>query len=103
MAGFCQLRIKGEAGTKVTLRYGELLNSKGELEQGNINVYYHPIQAKEHFQTDNYILKGNKKGETFTPSFTYHGFQYVEVESSKELTLNANSLTALFVHTDLKP
>lgn len=102
IAGFCQFRVKGEAGTKVMLKYGELLNAKGELEQGNINVYYHPVQEKEHFQTDVYILKGSNRVETFTPSFTYHGFQYVEVESSKDLTLNANSLTALFVHTDLK-
>ena len=29
--------------------------------------------------TDDYVLRGDPAGETFTPRFTFHGFQYVEV------------------------
>jgi len=103
LAGLCRLKVKGEAGTKITIKHGELLKKNGRLEQGNINVYYHPLQAKEIFQTDTYILKGDGKDEVFTPGFSYHGFQYVEIQSSNPVSLTADNLTGLFIHTDLEP
>ncbi|MDP4238663.1 MAG: family 78 glycoside hydrolase catalytic domain [Bacteroidota bacterium] len=102
-AGLCRLKVKGEAGTVITVRHGELLKENGRLEQGNINVYYHPVQAKEIFQTDIYTLKGGGKEEVFTPGFSYHGFQYVEIKSSKPIVLSTDNLTGLFMHTDLTP
>ena len=102
MSGLCRLEVKGEAGTRITLKHGELLKSDGRLEQGNINVYYHPVKPDEVFQMDVYTLKGGEK-ERYTPSFTYHGFQYVEVESDRPVELTQESLTALFMHTDLRP
>lgn len=103
MAGVCRLKVKGEAGTRITVKHGELLKPDGRLEQGNINVYYHPVKPDEIFQTDVYTLKGTGEEEIFMPSFTYHGFQYVEVESSQPIALNEGSLTALFLHTDVQP
>ena len=52
---------------------------------------------------DEYYLKGTGDEEIFVPSFSYHGFQYVEVERDKPLKLTEESLTALFIHTDVKP
>ncbi len=103
MSGLCRLKVKGEAGTRITLKHGELLKADGRLEQGNINVYYHPVKPYEVFQMDVYTLKGTGAEEVFMPSFSYHGFQYVEVESSKPVTLTEESLTALFMHTDVEP
>lgn len=103
ISGLCQLNIKGPAGTKVTLRYGELLKENGRLEQGNIDVYYHPVKPYEKFQTDIYYLNGDESGEVYLPSFSYHGFQYVEVETSAPVELDEESLTAYFVRTDLEP
>lgn len=103
MAGVCRLKVKGASGTQIKLKHGELLKPNGRLEQGNIDVYYHPVKPDELFQTDVYILKGTGEEEVFMPSFTYHGFQYVEVESSKPVVLNEESLTALFLHTDVQP
>ena len=100
-AGLCRLNIKGDAGTVITIKHGELLKANGRLEQGNINVYYHPVEAKEIFQTDIYTLKGGGKEEVFAPGFSYHGFQYVEIQSSKPVKLTVNNLTGLFMHTDL--
>jgi len=101
-AGVCRLRVKGEAGTRIELRHGERIDDKGHLSIIPINEYFHPVDTTEKFQTDVYILKGNGE-ETFTPSFTYHGFQYVEVESSKPVQLTKESLTGLFMHTDVQP
>lgn len=102
ISGLCRLKVKGEAGTRVTLKHGELLKEDGRLEQGNIDVYYHPVKPGEVFQMDVYTLKGGEE-EIYLPSFAYHGFQYVEVESSNPITMGEDNLTALFMHTDVKP
>lgn len=103
ISGLGRLKVKGEAGTRVTLKYGELLKEDGRLQQGNIDVYYKPVKPGEVFQMDVYTLKGGGEEEVYVPSFAYHGFQYVEVESSQPITMGEENLTALFMHTDVKP
>lgn len=103
LAGLTRLRVKGEAGTHITIKHGELLKKDGRLEQGNINVYYYPEKPGEVFQMDEFTLKGTGEEEVFMPSFTYHGFQYAEVESNRPIELTEASLTALRMHTDVKP
>lgn len=101
IAGVCQLKVKGKRNTKVELAHGELLKSDGRLEQGNLAIYYHPLKEDEAFQTDVYILSGNKKGESFQPQFTYHGFRYVEVRTSKPIKEKDMDVTGIMMHTDL--
>ena len=43
-SGVCRLKAKGEKGTRIRLKHGELLKADGRLEQGNIDVYYHPVK-----------------------------------------------------------
>jgi len=69
-AGVVRLKVKGPAGTAIRLRYGEMLYSDGRLMTENLR------RARA---TDYYVLRGDPQGETWTPRFTYHGFQYVEV------------------------
>lgn len=69
MVGRVQLRVKGPAGTRVRLRFAEILNDDGTLYTENLR------SARA---TDYYILKGKGK-EIWAPLFTYHGFRYVEV------------------------
>ncbi len=69
-AGWEQLRVSGPAGTKVTMRPGELLNSNGTVSQSNSGTGT-PIY-------DSYTLSGNGT-ETWHPEFAYHGFRYLEV------------------------
>jgi len=73
IAGWCALKVKGKAGDVITLRHGEWINDDGSIYTLGLG------QAKE---TDVFILSGAEEGESFEPSFTYHGFQYVEVSSS---------------------
>ena len=68
-AGWVRLCVSGPEGTKVKLRYAELLHKDGTI---NTNTNR---KAKA---TDIYILKGEGK-EVYEPHFTYHGFRYVEV------------------------
>lgn len=69
MAGWLQMRVKGNRGDKVTLRYAETLQPNGELYVANLR------DAKV---TDIYTLKGGEQ-ETWHPVFVYHGFRYVEI------------------------
>lgn len=69
-AGVVRLRVKGNKGDTIRLRFGEVLFPNGNIMTENLR------KARA---IDTYILKGAKEGETWTPRFTYHGFQYVEV------------------------
>ena len=69
-AGFARLKVKGPAGTKVQLRFAEMLNPDGTIYTTNLR------RAR---CTDSYILKGDSAGEVWQPQFTFHGFRYVEV------------------------
>jgi alpha-L-rhamnosidase len=69
MVGWAQLKVKGQAGTRVTMRFAEILRPDGNIYRDNLRA------AKA---TDTYILRG-EGDETFEPHFTYHGFRYVEV------------------------
>jgi alpha-L-rhamnosidase len=69
MVGWVALRVRGPAGTKVHLRFAEILNPDGTIYTTNL---------RNADATDTYILKGNGE-ETFAPHFTFHGFRYVEV------------------------
>jgi alpha-L-rhamnosidase len=69
-AGFVQMKVKGPAGKRVRLRFGEMLHPDGRLMTENLR------KARAH---DYYVLKGDPNGETYTPRFTFHGFQYVEL------------------------
>lgn len=102
ISGVCRLKVKGTAGTTYTLRHGELLKENGRLEQGNIDVYYHPEKPGEIFQTDVFILSGSGEEEIFIPQFCYHGFRYVEVECSEPVTLTTDNLTGLFLRTGIR-
>lgn len=68
-AGWARLRVRGQAGDKVTLRFAEMLNPDGTIYTKNLRT------ARA---TDSYVLKGGGE-ETWEPRFTYHGFQYVEL------------------------
>ncbi|HEY8604459.1 alpha-L-rhamnosidase [Tsuneonella suprasediminis] len=69
-SGWVRLSAVGPAGTQITMRFAELLNADGTVDQSNLRL------ARA---TDRFILAGDGQ-ETFEPSFSYHGFRYVEIE-----------------------
>ncbi len=100
IAGVSKIRVKGEPGTVLRLQHAELLDKNGNIDMSNINVHYRPTDDTDPFQTDIYILAGNGE-ETFMPHFNYKGFQYVEVTSDKPIELTKESLTGIFMHSDV--
>lgn len=109
MTGVCRIQVQGPTGTCVTLAHGELIHDDGTLNQGNIEIYFkreknglpQHVDPFERIQNDTYFLSGNGM-ETYEPRFTYHGFRYVEVTSTRPLTLTQESLTGLCMHTDVE-
>ena len=67
--GWARLKVRGQAGATVTLRFAEVLNRDGSLYTDNL---------RRADQTDRYTLKGGAE-EIFEPHFTFHGFRYVGV------------------------
>jgi alpha-L-rhamnosidase len=92
MVGWVRLRVRGEAGDRVTLRHAEALNPDGTIYTANLRT------AR---QTDSYVLKGGGE-EVFEPHFTFHGFRYVEVTGYRgEPPLDA--ITGRVVHSAVPP
>lgn len=73
MAGFIKLKFKGERGQKLVFRHAERLNPDNTIYTTNLR------RAKA---IDTYICSG-KGVEEWSPKFTFHGFQYVEVTGLK--------------------
>lgn len=83
-AGVARIRVRGSAGTLITLRYGEDKFTDGSVNlmtavAGQVkNSNGGPGAPAVAWQEDSYTLNG-KGTETWHPCFTFHGFRYVEV------------------------
>lgn len=90
-AGWVRLKFTAPAGTRITLRYGELLNEDGTLNP--MTSVCGQIKGREPdgpasstapgpppvaWQGD-VVIAGGGREETWNPSFTFHAFRYVEV------------------------
>jgi len=89
-AGIVRLKVKGPAGTEIQLRYGEMLHPDGRLMTENLR------KARA---TDHYILRGDRHGEEWTPRFTFHGFQYVELTGYPGKP-SKDAITGIVLHSD---
>lgn len=106
-AGWLRVKIALPRGTKLSLRYGELLHKDGTLNPltsvaGQIKGpgTGGPGAPDVAWQADTYIARGG--GETYTQRFAFHAFRYVEV-TGIEQPLPRESLTAIRLHADVEP
>ena len=88
LAGVARIKVRGPAGTRVRLRFAEILNPDGTIYTENLR------SAKA---TDSYTLKGGGV-ETFEPEFTFHGFRYVELTGLPG-KIDASTVVAVAFHT----
>jgi alpha-L-rhamnosidase len=77
MVGWVRLAVRGQRGTRVQMRFAEMLEPDGSLHLSNLR------SAR---QLDTYVLAG-EADEVFEPRFTFHGFRYVEVTGIDEFEL----------------
>ena len=99
-AGVCRLKIRGEAGQKITVRHGEKLRD-GLFDIGTtVTVKDGTEETINLLQTDVYYLRGGEE-EILFPSFTYHGFRYAFVEGITESQATEDLLTYTVFNTDV--
>ena len=92
MVGWARLRVQAAAGTKIQLRFGEVLNPDGTLYTTNLR------SARA---TDTYICRGGGL-ETWEPHFTFHGFRYVEMTGYPGVPV-PSMITGCVVGSDIQP
>ncbi len=90
--GWARLKVRGPAGTVVTLRFAEVLDNAGNLYTANL---------RRASQTDRYTLKGGGTPETYEPHFTFHGFRYVGV-TGLPAAADSGTITGIAVSSDLE-
>ncbi len=88
-AGWARLKVQGEAGTHIKMRFGETLKPDG-------NIYRDNLRKAE--ATDEYTLNGDGL-EEWQPDFTYHGYRYIEVTGFPGKP-GLDAFTGLVVHSD---
>ncbi|MBL9206142.1 MAG: family 78 glycoside hydrolase catalytic domain [Opitutaceae bacterium] len=92
LSGWVRLKVDAPAGTRVQLRHGERLNPDGTLYTENLR------RAKA---TDVYVCRGGGI-EVWEPTFTFHGFQYVELTGLPGSPL-PDAITACVIHSATPP
>lgn len=92
MVGWVRLKVKGNKGHAVTLKFAEVLDKEG-------NFYIDNLRAAK--VTDTYILKGDGE-ETYEPWFTFHGFRFVKIENFPG-TPQLDDITGVVIYSDMEP
>jgi alpha-L-rhamnosidase len=93
-AGWCRLKAQGPRGTRIELRFAELLKPSGEVDQPYMNIGLPKV--------DVFILNGDPVGETFEPHFCCRGFRYVQLTGLRTAP-TADTLQGIVVHSDYVP
>jgi len=96
LSGYIRLRTNQPAGDKILMRHVEEINEDLSLDYNNMdNPFFYQDTP---FQENEFICCGREF--VYTPTFTYHGFRFVEITGLKNPSLS--NVTAVFVHQDIK-
>jgi alpha-L-rhamnosidase len=89
IVGRVRLKVRGEAGKVLDIRYTEMLDKDGKP---------YTLALRSARATDHYTTKGGGE-EIYEPRFTFHGFRYVEVRDCPG-TPTEEDLTGIVLHSD---
>ena len=95
MVGYAEIKVPSITGMEVTVRFAEMLEKDRTLYTANYR------SAKS---TDTYICAGGEGFETWKPTFTFHGFRYVELSGLPEdVNPAADWVRGIVLHNDFEP
>ena len=113
IAGWVRLRVKGDAGQQIKLRFAECIFDDGSgwtdeeqtkaRQEGRLQVVDGMINTANNRTaraTDRYICKGGTTEEVWEPHFTYHGFRFIEM-TGYDGHPDLNMIEGRVVHTDV--
>lgn len=90
MVGWPRIELEGRSGQLIRVRHAEMLQENGTL-------YTDALRKAE--ATDFYYLSGQGR-EILKPSFTFHGFRYVEIRGIEQ-ALPLEAVTGQVVNADV--
>ncbi|MFC7335948.1 family 78 glycoside hydrolase catalytic domain [Haloferula chungangensis] len=92
MVGYPEIRIPVTKGRTITMRFAEMLNPDGTMYTDNYRA------AK----STNQYTAARDGTITWKPTFTFHGFRYVELSGfEKDISPQKDWVTGLVLHSDL--
>ena len=89
VVGWVRLKVRGNSGNCLHMRFSEMLNDTGEKSRGNDgpggSLYLANLRTAkaECF----YTLSGKADGETYQPSTTFYGFRYCEIAPADDVEI----------------
>ncbi|MFC0560609.1 alpha-L-rhamnosidase [Halalkalibacter alkalisediminis] len=94
MAGVPNMKVSGNAGTTVTMRFAEMLNdgrvnpkiASGGSDGPKDTLYRKALMTAE--QTNKYILSGQEV-EEYQPTFTFHGYRYMDIKADQDIIIKS--------------
>ncbi len=93
MVGWVRIKIPAQRNKTVKLRFAEMLNKDGTLYVANY---------RSALSEDYYTSAGGVRPDEWEPTFTYHGFRYVEVSGLPEnIEARPDWLTGVVVYNDM--
>ncbi|MBK1876033.1 alpha-L-rhamnosidase [Pelagicoccus mobilis] len=93
MVGVVRLKVNVPAGTEIVIKHGEMRNADG-------TVYRENLRTADCI--DRFIAKGTGE-EIWEPRFTFHGFQFVEIEGlPADCPPSLDTVTGVVWMSDLK-
>ncbi len=96
IAGYVSFSLRAEAGQRIALRFGELLDENGEFTQKNIQCANKKITTPLQ-----QVLYTCKEGmNEYKTAFAIFGFQFVCVET--DVQIRPEDFTAMAVYSDLE-
>ncbi|MGN1256736.1 MAG: family 78 glycoside hydrolase catalytic domain, partial [Bacteroidaceae bacterium] len=88
-AGWISFKVKGNRGTRLRIRFAEMLNTSGNSARGDDgpkgSIYTANLRGAQ--ATVKYTLKGDPEGESYHPTTTFFGFRYMEIVSTDDVEL----------------
>ena len=78
MAGWVQLRMRGQSGDTIRIKYAEKLQDDGTLYIANL---------RDALTEDIYVCNGKENGRPWHDTFVTHGFRYVMISGMRDVTL----------------
>jgi len=90
LVGWVRLRLRGAAGTIVTVRHAEV------LEDGELGL--RPLRGAT--STETYVLAGDGV-EISQPKFTFHGFRFAQI-TGLDSAIDPADVTAVVIHSDMR-
>ena len=92
MVGWISFKLKGKAGSKITIHHAEVLDKEGNFYIDNLR------EAKQQVQ---YTFKG-KGVEEFEPHFTFQGFRYIRI-TDYQGEISLDNITGKVIHSNMTP